>query len=111
MEGLLSRPALLASIAYLIMAFIIVLPLGMDSKSEGRGGYNLGKRIIIVCVMLIPIALSIYSINCMVVGGCTVWAWVQGIAIAFWVLLFVIASLMANEPTDPVDIINTENLI
>lgn len=99
MEGafsFLSKPAVLASISYLIMAFAIVLPLGLNEKDKPK--YNFWKRLLVVFILLIPIALSIYSINCMVVGGCHVWAWVQGIAIAFWVLLFLVATLMSNEP-------------
>lgn len=104
----LSKPALLASIAYLIMAFAIVLPLGITDKDAPQ--YTFGKRILVVIILLIPIALSIYSINCMVVGGCTVWAWVQGIAIAFWVMLFIVASLISNDTT-PVDMIYPPQLV
>lgn len=91
----LSKPALLASIAYLILAFMIILPFGI--KDEKAPKYDFGKRVLIVIIMIIPIALSIYSINCMVVGKCTVWAWVQGIAIAFWVLLFIVMSTIASD--------------
>lgn len=93
--SVMSRPALLASISYIILAFIVLLPLGVTEK--GGPKYDIGKRILVVIVMLIPIALSIYSINCMVVGGCHVWAWIQGIAIAFWVLLFLVTVLISKD--------------
>ena len=97
----MSKPALLASIAYLVLAFIIILPLGVSDKDAPR--YSLKQRIVIVLIMLVPIGLSIYSVNCMMVGGCHVWAWIQGIAIAFWVLLFVIATLMTEEGGEKID--------
>lgn len=91
----LSKPAVLATVSYIILAFVVMLPLGLNDKE--KKSYSLGKRVTIVLLMLIPIALSIYSINCMMVGKCVVWSWVQSIAIALWVLLFVIASLMSND--------------
>jgi hypothetical protein len=96
MDSVLSKPAVLASIAYLILAFAILIPLGVADR-DATPKYNFGQRILLVLLLLIPIALSIYSINCMIVGGCHVWAWIQGIAIAFWVLLFVVASILSND--------------
>lgn len=95
---ILTKPAILASISYLILAFMILLPLGVVSNEElGEKRYNFSHRLLIVIIMLIPIGLSIYSINCMVVGGCSIWAWIQGIALAFWVLLFILVSLMSRD--------------
>ena len=44
-----------------------------------------------------PIALSIYSINCMMVGQCVVWSYVQAIVLAIWVLLFMTATFISRE--------------
>lgn len=102
MDGIfssLSKPAVLASIAYLIMAFAIILPLGVTEKDGPK--YSFGKRLLVVFLLIIPIGLSIYSINCMVAGKCHVWAWIQGIAISFWVLLFIVASMVSNDQSAP----------
>lgn len=97
----LSKPAMLAAVSYLIMGLAILLPLnigGVDPVyGEDLKKYNVARRVLIVIIMLIPIGLSIYSINCMMVGKCVVWSWVNAIAIAVWVLLFLMASVLSYE--------------
>lgn len=94
----LSKPAVLAAVAYLVMAFVILIPLD-SGKCDPQSGecYNFGRRFLTLILMLIPIGLSIYSINCMVVGKCLIWSWVNSIIIAAWVLLFLIAIVMSTE--------------
>lgn len=96
----LTKPAFLATVSYIILAFMILLPFNMQTPEDVKNGEvrdTFASRLLIVFIMLIPIALSIYSINCMVVGGCHIWAWVQGIAIAFWVIIFIMASVIAAD--------------
>lgn len=93
----LSKPAMLAAVAYLVMAFVILLPLGATGSEAGKPTPALGKRIMTLVLMLIPIGLSIYSINCMVVGKCVIWSWVNSIIIAAWVLLFLVAMVLSTE--------------
>uniref|UniRef100_A0A6C0BEU9 Uncharacterized protein n=1 Tax=viral metagenome TaxID=1070528 RepID=A0A6C0BEU9_9ZZZZ len=102
---MLSQPAILASISYIFLAFMILMPFGVATNESGKR-YDFGSRLLIVLIMLIPIGLSIYSINCMVVGGCTVWAWIQGVALALWVILFVLASILAGQNSSS-DVTNT----
>ena len=98
----LTKPALLACVAYLVLAFVILLPL--DNKKcdsiNGQPCYNFGKRVLTLLLMLIPIGLSVYSINCMMVGKCAVWSWVNSIIIAVWVLLFIVAIILSTEQQD-----------
>jgi hypothetical protein len=104
----LTKPAMLAAISYLILAFMIILPfdIGDCPQNEKPCQYNFARRLMILVIMLIPFGLSIYSINCMMVGQCTVWSWVNGIVIALWVLLFIIASMLSyNNRTSSGDII------
>ena len=104
----LTRPAIIASIAYMIMAFMILLPFPVkstpldDDRRPSR--YHFGYRLLVLVIMLIPIGLSIYSINCMMMGRCVVWSYVQAVAIALWVMLFVIATLLSSEK-EPVVIV------
>lgn len=93
----MSKPALLAAVAYLVMAFVILLPLNGPCDPNDPMCYTLPKRILVVVLMLIPIGLSIYSINCMVQGNCIVWSWVNSIFIALWVLLFLVATVMSFD--------------
>ena len=92
-----TKPALLAMISYVILSFVILLPLNNTSDVGQAVNDTFWARVLLVIILLIPIALSVYSINCMVVGGCHIWAWVQGIIVAFWVLLFIIASIVVSE--------------
>lgn len=91
----LSKPAMLAAVSYLVMAFVVLLPLEGSGADKKDGGF--GKRLMTVVLMLIPIALSIYSINCMVVGKCIIWSWVNSVVIALWVLLFLVAIVLSTE--------------
>ena len=95
----LTKPAMLAAVAYIIMAFVILIPL--DNKRcdalNDPSCFNFGKRILTLLLMLIPIALSIYSINCMMVGNCVLWSWVNSVFIALWVLLFIVAIVMSAD--------------
>jgi hypothetical protein len=93
----LSKPAMLAAVAYLVMAFIILIPIDGQCKADDKSCYNFPKRILIVLLMLIPIGLSVYSLNCMVIGKCVVWSWINSIFIALWVLLFLIATVMSFD--------------
>jgi protein-S-isoprenylcysteine O-methyltransferase Ste14 len=96
----LSKPAMLAAISYLIMAFIIILPFDIgnyDSKYEKTKEYNFSYRVLLLIIMLIPIGLSIYSINCFVIGKCVVWGYINAIIIALWVMLFVMAALLSSS--------------
>ena len=94
-----TKPALLAMISYVILSFVILLPLNNTYTNDAGQAIKdtFWARVLLVIILLIPIALSVYSINCMVVGGCHIWAWVQGIIVAFWVLLFIIASIVVSE--------------
>ena len=98
----LTRPALLAAVAYLVLAFAVLLPLDNNKNCDPNVDptcYNFGRRFLTLILMLIPIGLSIYSIQCMTVGKCYVWSWVNSLFIALWVLLFLVAIVLSNRPT------------
>ncbi len=95
----LSQPAIIASIAYLFLAFMILLPFPHTGplENETKSKDSFAYRLLILVMIIIPIGLSIYSINCMMVGHCVVWSYVQAIAIALWVMLFLLVSLLSTE--------------
>lgn len=96
----LTRPAVIAAIAYVIMAFVVMLPFGniyVFDPTAPPPKQTFWYKVLILVIMLIPIALSIYSINCMMVGRCYIWSYVQAIIIAIWVVLFVTATLISSE--------------
>ena len=103
----LSSQAYVTAIAYIVMAVVILLPFNvspaLDSEiaSTISQRYVFTERLVLVLLMLIPMGLSIYSINCFVVGKCLVWSWIHAILVIFWVLLFVIAAgVMSRTPDD-----------
>lgn len=94
------KPTFIAAVAYMVLAFMILLPLDigdLDKNFENTNKYNFKYRCLVFLVMLIPIALSLYSINCMVVGKCTTWSYLNSLFICIWVILFVTAALMAKN--------------
>lgn len=95
-----TKPAIIAAFSYLVLAFMILLPLNnykMMEEDVVPVKQNFGYRVMILLLMVIPIGLSIYSINCMMVGKCVMWSYLQAIFIAVWVVLFVIATLISSE--------------
>lgn len=95
----LTTPALIAFIAYIILALVIVLPFEIPITNEYTKEvviikYNIKERLIALLLLLVPTALSIYTINCMIAGKCVVWTYVVSIVSVFWVILFVTSALI-----------------
>lgn len=95
----LSTPALIAAIAYLVLAITIVMPLEFPVYDEETGKdiivkYDFAQRLLILLIMSIPYALSVYTINCMMTGKCVVWSWVVTVLTVFWILLFIFTAVM-----------------
>lgn len=92
----LSRPALIALVAYFIMALIILLPFDISHTipDEEKSKYNIKRRLTLLLLLLIPITLSVYSVNCMIVGNCWIWSYCNAILIAAYVILFSVVTLI-----------------
>jgi hypothetical protein len=89
----LTKPAFLAAISYVILAFAILLPFNIGDGIR----YSFGYRFLLFLLMLVPIILSVYSVNCMWVGKCYIWSWVNAVVIAAWVMLFILAVVLASS--------------
>lgn len=95
----LSTPAVMMLVAYCVMALIILLPLEMPVYDEQTGEYtvieyNFGHRILMLLFIAIPVIASVYSVQCMMVGECTVWSYIVSIVHVFWVAVFVLVALI-----------------
>lgn len=95
----LQAPAYIAAIAYAIMVLTVLLPFEFPAYDEVTGEeyivkYDLGQRLIALLLMTIPIALSIYTINCMMTGNCLIWSYVVAVVTVVWVAIFVISAMM-----------------
>ena len=95
----LQAPAYIAALAYVVLVITILLPFEYPAYDEATGQqyivkYDFGMRLITLLLMTIPIALSIYTINCMMAGNCLVWSYVVSIVTVIWVAIFVITAML-----------------
>jgi hypothetical protein len=75
----LTSPAIVALVGYAILIFIVLSPVEMFIFDEKSGQYvkqkySFGYRALIALLLLFPFILSVYSVQCMVVGDCILWA-------------------------------------
>ena len=92
-------PAIIALIAYIVMGIVILLPFEYpvyDERSDSMYvlKYHFGQRLVILLLMTIPIALSVYTINCMMAGSCLVWSYIISIATVLWIAMFVLSAII-----------------
>jgi len=95
----LTTPAVIAFIAYAILALVIILPFEFPVTDERTGEthivkYNLTERFVALLLLIVPTALSVYTINCMMAGNCVLWSYVVSFVSVFWVVLFIISALI-----------------
>lgn len=95
----ITPPAVVTLVAYLIMAFIILMPFDMyawDDKQSRyvRYKYSISQRIFLLVLLLFPLLLSVYSVNCFVVGRCHIFSWIVATVTIVWALAVIIAALV-----------------
>jgi hypothetical protein len=101
----LTRPAYIALVAYLVFLVTILLPFNISPALDEETSkmismeYNFGQRLVVVLLMLLPIAFSVYSINCFIVGNCFTWSYVHAVLVVVWVMLFILSIVLASTGT------------
>jgi hypothetical protein len=95
----ISTPAIISLIAYIVLALVIILPFEFPVTDERTGEvvvvkYDIVERLIVLLLLLIPVALSVYTINCMMSGNCVLWSYIISLISVFWVILFVISAFV-----------------
>lgn len=95
----ITTPAVIALIAYVVLAFVIILPFEFPVVNQETGEeyivkYDFAQRLIVLLLMSIPIALSVYTINCMMAGNCILWSYVVSFLSVFWVILFIVTAII-----------------
>ena len=95
----LTTPAIIAFVAYVVFALVVILPFEFPLTDQETGKdyivkYDFTQRLIVLLLMTIPIALSVYTINCMMAGNCVLWSYVVSVITAFWVILFLITAIV-----------------
>jgi hypothetical protein len=93
----IEKPTLLAAIAYIILGFVIMLPLNIGDLDPENKPYKFTNRLLLLLILLIPIAISLYSINCMLKGKCVVWSYVNSIFICSWIVVFILGAVLYNN--------------
>ena len=95
----ISMPAIIALVTYAVLCVVIMLPFEFPLTDERTGDtytvrYIFVERLILLILLAIPAVLSVYTINCMVVGKCMLWSYAIALISVFWVALFVIGAIM-----------------
>lgn len=93
----LTAPAIVALVGYALLVLIVLLPVDMytyDEKSNSyiKQKYSFSYRLLIALLLLFPFLLSVYSVNCMMVGDCKLWSWVVALLTLLWAVVIVVAT-------------------
>jgi succinate dehydrogenase hydrophobic anchor subunit len=98
-----STQAKVAIVGYILLSIAFFVPVKTPEEKEIK--YNLSERVLSFIVMLIPIAISVYTINCMVVGvsdggiPCNVLAWLNSLSVFVWSFIILLGTLMLLKNT------------
>jgi hypothetical protein len=102
-DGLrITGPALVALIGYAILVFIVLLPVDMysyDDKSDKyvKQRYNFPYRLLVALLLLFPFLLSVYSVNCMMVGNCVAWSWIVAVITILWAAIIAVTTFSTGS--------------
>lgn len=99
-----STQAKVAIVGYILLSIAFFVPVKTPEEKEIK--YNLSERVLSFIAMLIPIAISVYTINCMVVGvsdggiPCNVLAWLNSLSVFVWSFIILLGTLMLLKKTN-----------
>jgi hypothetical protein len=97
-------PAVVTLVGYAVLIFIVLLPIDMytyDGKTNAyvKKQYNFGYRLLLALLLLFPFLLSVYSVNCMMVGQCEIWSWIVALLTLLWAIIIVVTTLSTGSFT------------
>jgi hypothetical protein len=98
----LTSPAVVTLVGYAILVFIVLLPVDMytyDDKTNAyvKQTYSFTYRLLIALLLLFPFLLSVYSVNCMMVGNCTLWSWVVALLTLLWAVVITVTTFSSGS--------------
>ena len=98
----ITAPALVSLVAYAILVFVVLLPVDMYTYSDSAGQYVKQKysfpyRLLVALLLLFPFLLSVYSVNCMMVGNCRAWSWIVAIVTILWAIIIAVTTFSTNS--------------
>lgn len=94
----LTGPALMTFIAAIVLGLVLLLPIDLqyfdhETNKVITNKYDMKQRLFMLFFMSIPLAIHIYTIQCMVVGKCMTWSWIVSSLITLWIIMFVILAI------------------
>ena len=97
-----TSPAVVTLVGYAILVFIVLLPVDMytyDDKTNAyvKQRYSFGYRLLIALLLLFPFLLSVYSVNCMMVGECALWSWVVALLTLLWAIVITVTTFSSGS--------------
>jgi protein-S-isoprenylcysteine O-methyltransferase Ste14 len=98
----LTGPALVALVGYAILVFIVLLPVDMytfDDKTDKyvKQRYSFPYRLLVALLLLFPFLLSVYSVNCMMVGNCAAWSWIVAVITILWAAIIAVTTFSTGS--------------
>lgn len=98
----MTTPAIVTLVCYAIIIFIVLLPIDMFVYSRASGEYvkseyDFGYRVLLSLLLLFPFLLSVYSVNCMMVGNCTLWSWIVTFLTVIWAVLITVTTFASGS--------------
>ena len=103
MDGIkLTGPALVTLVGYAILVFIVLLPVDMytfDEKTDKyvKQRYSFPYRLLVALLLLFPFLLSVYSVNCMMVGNCVAWSWIVAVITILWAAIIAVTTFSTGS--------------
>lgn len=100
----MTPPAVVALIGYAVLVFIVLLPIDMytyDDKTDqySKQKYSFPYRLFVALLLLFPFILSVYSVNCMMVGSCATWSWIVAIITVLWAAIIAVTTFSTGSFT------------
>lgn len=100
----ITTPAVVTLVGYAILVFLVLLPVDMyayddSAKKYVKQQYDFLQRLLLVLLLSFPFILSIYSVNCMMVGSCVWWSWIVAVVTLVWSVLVLASAFATNSFT------------
>lgn len=94
-SAFLTTPAYILMVAYIIVGVLILLPFELKVWNEAEQQYTILEykflhRFLLILYLLLPVIIHIYSVNCMMVGNCTLWSYIYTFIHVIWIAVFII---------------------
>ena len=91
----LSNQATVTLYASIILLIALIIPTKIKVYDSEDGTptivpYDFKTRIILILLLSLPLAIYVYSINCLTVGNCNIYAWIVAVLIVLWILSFIV---------------------